>query len=535
MGGCVSRPDGCAGGRLGGSRRKSRKRRKAVKKRVSSHVSDRSAADKVDKSFPLDRSFNNSTFNGSTEEAWFDSSARFESDGSDEDFQSVADDVLSLNGSDCGRTSVASATDVHHGDVDVNAHHRLSSDLQRQGELSTSNPACSSDSGSAKTSINPSSMLRPKDADSKMRLDGPHSEVQPVFLDEISSSANGSSRREDGMLDNCGILSNNCLPCLASTVAPVEKRQSLSASSPSAKKKAAIKLPFKWKEENPIAALLSSKALLQRPIAGSQVPVCRLEKKMADSWSHIEPGTFRVRGENYFRDKKKVFAPNYAAYYPFGVDVFLSQRKIFHIARLVELPFIEQSGTLPPILVVNVQIPLYPTAIFQGETDGEGMSFVLYFKLSESYAKELPPHFQESIKRLIDDEVEKVKAFPVEHTAPFRERLKILGRVANMEELPLSAAERKLMHAYNEKPVLSRPQHEFYKGENYFEIDIDMHRFSYISRKGFETFLDRLKLCCLDVGLTIQGNKVEELPEQVLCCVRLNEIDYANYQQLGLE
>ena len=44
------------------------------------------------------------------------------------------------------------------------------------------------------------------------------------------------------------------------------------------------------------------------------------------------------------------------------------------------------------------QIPLYPATLFQGETDVEGINFVLYFKLSESYAKKLPQYFQEQFR-----------------------------------------------------------------------------------------------------------------------------------------
>ena len=56
------------------------------------------------------------------------------------------------------------------------------------------------------------------------------------------------------------------------------------------------------------------------------------------------------------RDKKKEFAPNHAAYDPFGVDVFLSSRKIEHIARFVELPTANSSNGFPPILIVNAQV-----------------------------------------------------------------------------------------------------------------------------------------------------------------------------------
>ncbi|KAH7653194.1 Protein ENHANCED DISEASE RESISTANCE 2 C-terminal protein [Dioscorea alata] len=496
MGTCVSRPEGCVRvRRKSGDGPRKRRRRMGIRRRVSSSRKSMETIDEIPGEERADDQpvYSNPTFQGSLEEAWFDTIAIMESD-CDDDFLSVQEDVLSLNGLEGGPTSsLQSLKDRHCGELHSNVPLATSTEQkQRSSKLGDQ---------STGTSMN----------------------------DEGLGSGGG-------ILDNCGILPNNCLPCLAPTALTMEKRRSPSSSPPNSKKKAPLKISFKWRsgEGHNATALFSAKGFIERPLAGSQVPFCPAEKNMLNCWSKIEPCTFRVRGENYLRDKKKDYAPNYAAYYPFGVDVYLSQRKIDHIARFVELPTVDSSCKLPPLLLVNVQVPLYPPTIFQSETDGEGMSFVLYFKLSESYLKELPLNFQENIRRLIDDEVERVKGFPMDAIVPFRERLKILGRVVNVDELPLNAAERKLMHAYNEKPVLSRPQHEFYLGENYLEIDLDMHRFSYISRKGFDAFLDRLKLCVLDIGLTIQGNKPEDLPEQILCCLRLNGINFTEYHQLAV-
>ncbi|CAN6454229.1 unnamed protein product [Victoria cruziana] len=528
MGVCISKPEGCIG--LKGKKRSRRRRRRHIRRKVS--LPNDGSLQRVDESTPASdrRSLTAASGQGSTEEVWFDSIAIADSD-CDDDFVSVLGELschYSLDGA--SRFSVSSLGDAslsHENEklpFDSDTDKRVAK-LPSDGMIEYG--------GSATLVTDTSKANLQCGLDCNMNSRGSSLKQDDETL---SSSAEDSDKDDAKTFDHCGILSNSsCLPCLVPTETSTDKRRSLSPGPPSARRKAPLKLSFKWKslDGSNTASFISSKGFIQRPIAGSQVPFCPLEKGMSDCWSHIEPRTFKVRGENYFRDKRKEFAPNYAAFYPFGVDVFLCQRKIEHIARFVNLPNLSSFGKVPPILVVNVQVPLYPATIFQNETDGEGMSIVLYFNISDRYSKELPAHFQESILKLINDETERIKGFAVDTVLPFRERLKILGRVVNVDDLHLSAAEKKIMHAYNEKPVLSRPQHEFYLGPNYFEIDLDMHRFSYISRKGFEAFQDRLKVCILDVGLTIQGNKTEELPEQILCCIRLNGIDRTKYDQLG--
>lgn len=456
------------------------------------------------------------------EEAWFDSVSALDSD-SDEDFTSVHGDFfpsLSNSTEDVHMNQMAQYESnscfgsEHRGDktfhnIDGGKTEKFCSKVENEGENGISHSKRCDDFPSLTNADGIST--------EKKILDAPSWRFKGLKADprqhEQKYAENFPRSHLPQLLDHCSLNSLS-----------TSKRRKSTAT------KVAIKMT--QQDEDETNEYCPSKRFLYHRKAELPIPLSMGENLAHGCWHPLSPSVFKLRGENYFRDKKKHPAPNYSPYVPFAMELFACPRKVHHIAQYLELPLVQGHHEVPSLLIVNVQLPAYPASMFLGESDGEGLSLVLYFRVSENFEKEISLEFQESIKRLVADDMETVKGFAKESIIPFRERLKILVGVVNPEDLRLNPAEKKLLHAYNEKPVLSRPQHAFYKEANYFEIDLDVHRFSYISRKGLDAFRERLKYGILDLGLTIQAQKPEELPEKVLCGVRLNKIDFENHGQL---
>ena len=62
---------------------------------------------------------------------------------------------------------------------------------------------------------------------------------------------------------------------------------------------------------------------------------------------------------------------------------------------------------------------------------------------------------------------------------------------------------------------------------SYVEMDADVHQFGYLCRRGFSTLQSIFPKLEVDLGFVIEAWTDEELPEQILCCIKLSMVSLA--------
>ncbi len=110
-----------------------------------------------------------------------------------------------------------------------------------------------------------------------------------------------------------------------------------------------------------------------------------------------------------------------------------------------------------------------------------------------------------------------------------RGRLKGIVRAANLEELPLNPIISGLAHRYNGTPFLIHAHEaQYFSGSNYFEMDIDLHNWSLITRNAFYQLSGILEQIRGHFAFVVEAREEEEMPEQLCCATELFAMDGVN-------
>mmetsp|Transcript_31774 Transcript_31774/g.53593 ORF Transcript_31774/g.53593 Transcript_31774/m.53593 type:complete len:688 (-) Transcript_31774:254-2317(-) len=238
------------------------------------------------------------------------------------------------------------------------------------------------------------------------------------------------------------------------------------------------------------------------------------------TWCRADHRQFNVRiGPDYSYYKKK--APSAAALYEtFAVDVFCTKLRVDHATPRFSLPDTTQLDThhpfVPPIFVIQIQIPSDPpSGFFSSAEDGPGWAIVMYYRITEDTRSQLEN---------IETASPAVKLFAkwcekCTEDAAWRGRFKVINSCTNLDELGIPTA----ISSYNAKPILIRRTGSIFRGPNYMEMNIHVHKFATLAKQSIHYISSRCGQMYMQIGFVIEGREDAELPETLFACVAVNK------------
>lgn len=221
-------------------------------------------------------------------------------------------------------------------------------------------------------------------------------------------------------------------------------------------------------------------------------------------WKPVDPSTFRVRGRTYNSDKvKEQSAAN--VFNLICVDLFETAEPVRNIAAdpRNRVALAHQRGENTWIFVVSFMVPGPPNYNFVAYLEGNKEAI----EADTPFGRIARPFFFGN-----DDE--------------FRNnRFKLIPKIAEGNMV--------VKMAVKDTPTLiGNKLHQYYfKGDNYFELDIDVGSSS-VARNLTALAIGYSKALIVDMGFCLQGNDENELPEVLMGGASVIHIDMATAVKL---
>lgn len=97
--------------------------------------------------------------------------------------------------------------------------------------------------------------------------------------------------------------------------------------------------------------------------------------------------------------------------------------------------------------------------------------------------------------------------------------IQVICSCLNIDEMGLPS----MITGYNAKPVLIRRTGSIFRGPNYLEVDVHVHKFANLAKQSIHAISSRCGQMYMQIGFVVEGRTDEELPETLFACVGINK------------